>query len=163
MAETISSTAFREILARLASGVVVVTARGPEAVVGMTATAFTSASLVPPLVLVCVDKEASAHDAIVAAASFGVSVLDAGQTWIARRFAQSDVDRFQGVALRPEGQAQVPFIEGAIAYLECRRYALHEAGDHTIVVGEVVGGSVKGGTGSLPLVHFGRGFGGFVA
>jgi flavin reductase (DIM6/NTAB) family NADH-FMN oxidoreductase RutF len=162
MVERISSADYREILAHFASGVVVVAARGATGPVGLTATAFASVSLVPPLVLVCIDKEASLHGDITAATSFGVSFLAAGQVDVARRFAQSDVDRFEGVALR-SSRTHVPLIDGALAYLECRRHALHEVGDHSIVVGEVAHGSLNREAGRHPLVHFGRAFGGFVA
>src|SRR5580658_7124377 len=105
MVETISKAGFREILARFASGVTVVAVSGRQGPVGFTATGFTSVSLVPPLILVCVVK----------AEFFGVSILDATQTWVATRFAQSDIDRFEGVALQPAGESHVPLIAGALA------------------------------------------------
>lgn len=157
MSEAISAIAFREALARFASGVTVVTAIGPEGPVGFTASAFSSVSLTPPLVLVCIGKRASAHDAIVSSDVFGVSVLDERQAWIAAQFGRSGVDRFREVPLRRE--ARVPLVDGALAQLECRRYATHDAGDHTILVGEVVDTAVTGGR---PLVHFDRKLGGFV-
>jgi flavin reductase (DIM6/NTAB) family NADH-FMN oxidoreductase RutF len=159
MVETISSDDFREALSRFASGVTVVTVEDREGPVGFTATGFTSVSLLPPLVLVCLAKDASVYEAIVGASSFGVSILDATQTSLARRFAQSDIDRFDSVALRYGEVAHVPLIEGALAHLECRRHALQDVGDHTLVVGAVVAASA--GTG-WPLVHFARRFGGFV-
>jgi flavin reductase (DIM6/NTAB) family NADH-FMN oxidoreductase RutF len=159
MVETISNTAFREILSRFASGVTVVAVYGERGPLGFTATGFTSVSLTPPLILVCINKSASVYDAIVAAESFGVSILDAAQPRLARRFAQSDVDRFEGVVLRAAEVIPVPLIEGALAHLECRRYALQDVGDHTLVVGAVVGGSVSTGR---PLLHYGRRFGLFV-
>src|SRR5580658_10994017 len=159
MVERISSDAFREILSRFASGVTVVAVSAVGGPVGFTATGFTSVSLDPPLILVCIDKAASVYDAIVEAEFFGVSILHIEQSWIARRFAQSDIDRFEGVALRPAKKTQVPLIEGALAHLECRRHALQDVGDHTVVVGAVVGGFTDVGP---PLVHYGRHFGGFV-
>jgi flavin reductase (DIM6/NTAB) family NADH-FMN oxidoreductase RutF len=160
MVETISNDAFREILSRFATGVTVVAVHGKGGPVGFTATGFTSVSLDPPLILVCINKAASVYDAIVEAESFGVSVLDVEQSSIARRFAQSDIDRFEGVVLRPAKKAQVPLIEGALAHLECRRHALQHVGDHTVLVGAVVCGSTEVGR---PLVHYGRRFGGFMA
>ena len=153
----ISGPQFREALAHFASGVTVVAARTAEGLVGFTATGFTSASLTPPLVLVCVGRSASAHDGIVGAERFGVSVLSDGQEWMAEQFARSGIDRFRGVSLLPGG---VPLVEGALVQLECRRYARHDAGDHSILLGEALNGFVAAGR---PLVRFARRFGGFVA
>lgn len=159
MSELISRAGFREILSQFASGVTVVTARDADGPVGFTATGFTSVSLVPPLILVCINKDASAHEATVASEYFGVSILDESQAWIATQFARSNIDRFVGVALRTPVAARAPLIEGALAQLECKRHALHVAGDHTILVGEVLAGAVGVGR---PLLHFSRRFGAFV-
>lgn len=153
--EAISELLFRDALSRFASGVTVVAAQTAQGLVGFTATGFTSVSLEPPLVLICVGHHASAHDAIVEAERFGVSVLADDQEWIASQCARSRVDRFRGVALRHE---RVPQIDGAIVQLGCRRHARHEAGDHTILVGEVLSCFLAPGR---PLVHFARRFGGF--
>jgi len=155
--EPISDRLFREALSHFASGVTVVTARTAAGLVGFTATGFTSVSLTPPLVLVCVGRHGSAHERIVGADYFGVSVLSDRQGWIAEQFACSGIDRFRDVVLRP---GHVPSIDGALVRLECGRFALHDAGDHTIVIGEVLAASVAPGR---PLVHFARHFEGFVA
>jgi flavin reductase ActVB len=160
MTGSFSSTEFREALAHFASGVTIITARNGSGPVGFTASAFTSVSLVPPLVLVCIAHTASAHDAVVAAQSFGVSVLGEGQGWIAEQFARHGVDRFDGVPLRVEDSGGVPLIDGALVQLECRRHVTHTAGDHTILIGEVQRGVTRSGR---PLVHFARRLGGFVA
>jgi flavin reductase (DIM6/NTAB) family NADH-FMN oxidoreductase RutF len=154
--DPISARLFREALGHFASGVTVVAARTPTGLVGFTATGFTSVSLTPPLVLVCVGRHASVHERIVGADNFGVSVLSDRQRWIAEQFACSGIDRFRNVVLRP---GSVPSIDGALVQLECRRHALYAIGDHTIVVGEVLAGSVAAGR---PLVHFARHLGGFV-
>jgi flavin reductase ActVB len=153
MTGTISQTDFREALAHFASGVTVITATSAGGPVGFTASAFTSVSLEPPLVLVCIAHTASAHDAVVAAERFGVSVLGERQGWIAERFARHGIDRFEGVALRSDNGATVPLIEGALVHLACRRHATHVAGDHTILIGQVDWGSTVSGR---PLVHFAR-------
>jgi flavin reductase (DIM6/NTAB) family NADH-FMN oxidoreductase RutF len=155
--EPVSSRVFRETLSHFASGVTVVAAQTANGLVGFTATGFTSVSLTPPLILVCVGRHCSAHDGIVGADLFGVSVLSDRQEWIAQQFARSGGDRFRNVVLR---SIEVPRIDGALAQLECRRYGLHEAGDHTIVIGEVLAGVVLAGR---PLVHFARRFGSFVS
>jgi flavin reductase (DIM6/NTAB) family NADH-FMN oxidoreductase RutF len=157
-AEPIPGALFREAMAHFASGVTVVAAHGEAGVLGFTATGFTSVSLAPPLVLVCVGKRASVHDGVVGAELFGVSVLSDRQAPLAEQLARSSgVERFRGVPLQP---ARVPLLAGALVHLACRRYGRHDAGDHTILVGEVLEGSVGDGR---PLVHFARRFGAFVA
>src|SRR5580704_16604746 len=99
MVDSIPSAAFREALSHFASGVTIVTAGRALGPIGFTATGFTSVSLSPPLILVCVAKTASAYDGVVGAELFGVSVLGEGQRWIAERFATSGVDRFAGVSV----------------------------------------------------------------
>ena len=160
MTEQLSTAAFRDALAYFASGVTIVTARADGVPVGFTASAFTSVSLTPPLILVCVTKGASAHDAVVGAELFGVSVLAERQAWIAEQFAKSGIDRFRGVPLRlaEEGALRVPLVDGALVHLECRRGATHPAGDHTILLGEVERAWISPGR---PLVHFARRLGGF--
>jgi flavin reductase ActVB len=155
--EPVSSAAFREALARFASGVTVVTADGASGPVGLTATAFSSVSLAPPLILVCVARRSSVHDAVVEAERFGVSILADHQRWIAEQFARSGVDRFRGVHLRYEC---VPLIEGAVARLACCHHACHAAGDHSVLIGEVLTATVIEAD---PLVHYWRRFGGFAA
>jgi flavin reductase (DIM6/NTAB) family NADH-FMN oxidoreductase RutF len=158
MSGSFSSAEFREALAHFASGVTIITARSPGGPVGFTASAFSSVSLEPPLVLVCIAHTASAHDAVVAADRFGVSVLAERQGWIAEQFARHGIDRFDGVPLHTDNGASVPFIDGALVHLECRRHATHTAGDHTILIGQVEGGATMTGR---PLVHFGRRLGAF--
>ncbi len=137
------------------------TAHGPNGPAGFTATGFSSVSLAPPLVLVCVGKRASAHDAVVAAPCFGVSILSEGQAWIADQFARSGIDRFGGVPLLEVAGREhgVPLVDGAVGSLECRPHRRFDAGDHTILVGEVVATIVGAGR---PLVHWARSFGAFV-
>jgi flavin reductase (DIM6/NTAB) family NADH-FMN oxidoreductase RutF len=158
VSEPFSNEAFREALAHFASGLTIVATTTTTGPVGFTASAFSSVSLAPPLVLVCVGKRASAHDAVTLTELFGVSVLAEWQSRIAEQFGRSGTDRFRDVPLR--SGARVPLIDGALVQLECRRYATHDAGDHTILVGEVLDGRVSGGA---PLVHFGRKLGRFVA
>jgi flavin reductase (DIM6/NTAB) family NADH-FMN oxidoreductase RutF len=158
MSESVSGQAFRDALAQFASGVTIVATRQGEQLAGLTATAFSSVSLDPPLVLVCVAKTAGAHDAVASAERVGISVLAVEQGWVARQFARHGVDKFGGVPLVP-GRG-VPLVGGALAHLECRRHARHDAGDHTIVVAEVIAASAAGGK---PLLHYARKLGGVAA
>lgn len=131
-------------MARFASGVTVVTARGGDgADHGMTVSAFASLSLDPPLALVCVEQSATLLPHLRSADWFGVSILAAGQEAISARFATKDVARFDGIrtSRAPEGPA---LIDGAVAHLVCRRVAEYPGGDHLIFVGEVRDAQVHG-------------------
>jgi flavin reductase (DIM6/NTAB) family NADH-FMN oxidoreductase RutF len=160
----VNAAAFREALAHFATGVTVVTARvaepGGELLVGFTATSFASVSLAPPLVLVCVSHTASAHGAFVRAETFGVSVLGEGQLWLAEQFARKNVNRFERVPLVRGPAAATPLIEGALVHLECRPHSRSEAGDHTVVFGEVLSAEAYLGR---PLLYYDRHFGGLEA
>ena len=146
---------FRQLLGRFATGVTVLTVSAPDGRPhGMTASSLTSVSLEPPLVLVCVDHAARMHPLIVSAERFVVNVLAAGQEELSRRFADPHDDRFDGVRYRATPDGTV-YLDGVLAHIECRRETLHEAGDHTIVVGRVVGGGAREGE---PLVYFRGGY-----
>jgi flavin reductase (DIM6/NTAB) family NADH-FMN oxidoreductase RutF len=133
---SVDPDAFRSVLGRFASGVTVVTVRDPKGRdQGMTVSAFSSVSLSPPLVMVCIGHDASLHPLIEQVTHFGVNILSATQEALSRRFA-AHLDRFDGVGFE-RGESGVALIEGALAFLECRIVARHPAGDHTIVIGEV--------------------------
>src|SRR5581483_337302 len=132
-------------------GVTVVTTRDPEGQPrGLTASAFTAVSLVPPLVLVCIDHQATVYPAFARAEWFAVNVLGKSQEHLARLFAATGADRFAGVVYR-EGRAGLPVLDDAVATLECRVVHRYAGGDHTIFVGQVEGSAVAGG---CPLVYF---------
>jgi flavin reductase (DIM6/NTAB) family NADH-FMN oxidoreductase RutF len=120
----------------------------------MTASSLASVSLQPPLVSVCVDHHADMHDLIVAAPEFVVNVLESGQEELSRRFADEHADRFDGVGyhLGPEGQVR---LDGVLAHIECERFATYPGGDHTIVVGRVIGGDARDGH---PLLYYRGGY-----
>ena len=146
---------FRRIMGHWSTGVAVVATHRGERPWGLTANAFASVSLDPPLVLVCVDLGADTHDPLRDAGFFAVSVLAADQERLARRFAASDVeDKFDGVAWREEATG-APVLEGAVAWLDCRLWAHFPAGDHTIFVGQVVAGDAAE---HAPLLYFRGGY-----
>jgi flavin reductase (DIM6/NTAB) family NADH-FMN oxidoreductase RutF len=120
----------------------------------MTANSLASVSLHPPLISVCVDCEAEMHDAILDVKEFVVNILSSHQEALARRFADEYEDRFDGVGyhLSPEG---LILLDGALAHIECRREARYPAGDHTIVVGRLIGGSTADGR---PLLYYRGGY-----
>jgi flavin reductase (DIM6/NTAB) family NADH-FMN oxidoreductase RutF len=145
----ITSDEFRRALGQFASGVTAVTTRdGQGRPLGLTVSAFCSVSLQPPLVLVCVDRTSEAHGAFRESGLFGVSVLSEGQEEISRRFAWPGDTKFDA-GLIP-GRTGVPLVKDALVHLECRLSAAHEAGDHTVFVGEILETAVRAGR---PLLY----------
>ncbi|HEY1951299.1 MAG TPA: flavin reductase family protein [Gemmatimonadaceae bacterium] len=143
------------MLGRFASGVTVVTTRGADgADHGMTVSAFCSLSLDPAQILICIEKTASVHPALVEAARFVVNILSADQEHIARRFSTVDVDRFDGVGFARSADG-CPILDDVLSVIECRRVALHDGGDHTIIVGEVEASRVESGS---PLLYYRGGY-----
>jgi flavin reductase ActVB len=148
-------------MARFASGVTIwttVDAEGRPS--GFTASAFSSLSLDPPLVLVCLDKGANSYAAFSSCATLAVSILAAGQADIALRFAKRDIDKFEGVATVTGELTGLPLIAGAMVHLECRAHSRLDGGDHTIIVAEVLRAASND---KPPLIHFNRQFGTFTA
>ena len=120
----------------------------------MTVSAFCSVSLEPPLVLVCIEKSASAYKALTTAAGFAVNILSAKQEQIARRFSIIDIDRFEGVGFTRSSSGYA-ILDDVLGVLECRHFALHDGGDHTIILGEVEATRVETGT---PLLYYRGGY-----
>ncbi|MGN6393244.1 MAG: flavin reductase family protein [Gemmatimonadales bacterium] len=149
------SARFRELLGRFATGVTVLTVRDPKGrPAGMTASSLASVSLEPPLVSVCVEHTADMHDLIVAAPDFVVNILESRQEELSRRFADPHDDRFAGVGYHfgPEGQVR---LDGALAHIDCARFATYPGGDHTIIIGRVIGGGANDGH---PLLYYRGGY-----
>jgi flavin reductase (DIM6/NTAB) family NADH-FMN oxidoreductase RutF len=146
---------FRQLLGRFATGVTVVTVSGPGGrPLGMTASSLASVSLQPPLVSLCIDHQAELHDTIRAAEVFVVNILESAQEALSRRFADPYEDRFEGVGYHrsPEG---LVLLDGTLAHIECERHATYPGGDHTIVIGRVIGGAVGEGR---PLLYYRGGY-----
>jgi flavin reductase (DIM6/NTAB) family NADH-FMN oxidoreductase RutF len=137
----VGSGELKSVMSEFASGVTVVTAEWQGRSHAMTATAFCSVSLDPPLVLVCVGKGSRFHPAVTSAGSWAVSLLSADQGWVARHFSSSTRDlptQFTAVPHTRAARSGAPLVTGSRGWLDCSTYALHDAGDHTIVVGLVV-------------------------
>jgi flavin reductase (DIM6/NTAB) family NADH-FMN oxidoreductase RutF len=129
----------KKVLARRVSGVAVVTARAGDVIHGMTASAFTEVSLVPPLVLVCAEKTANTHPVIARGGVFALNLLAHDQAELSDRFASKRDEERRFVGLDYEtGVTGAPLLAGTVATLDCRVRAAHDAGDHVIYVGEVV-------------------------
>lgn len=144
--DSVDPETLRSVLAEFASGVTVVTAQWQGVSHAMTATAFCSVSLEPPLVLVCVGRTSRFHAAVTAAGSWAVTLLSADQADLARHFSHRGRDlltQFSGVPHSRAPHSQAPLLSGAAGWLDCVTYALHDGGDHTIVVGRVVEAAVE--------------------
>jgi flavin reductase (DIM6/NTAB) family NADH-FMN oxidoreductase RutF len=131
----------RSSFGAFATGVTVVTVGGSPPH-GMTANSFTSVSLEPPLILVCVQRDALMHRRLLARRRFGVSVLAADQEKVARHFADRNRalgdEQFDPIDWTPGRLTRAPLIEGALAHFEGQIRDLHPAGDHTLFVGELL-------------------------
>lgn len=131
----LTGDAYREALSAFGTGVTVVTAPGPRGPVAMTVNSFTSVSLDPPLVLWCPAKASARHDALAHAPRFMIHVMAENQQTLAQHFARSG-DDFDAVAWQPDAHG-TPVLKGALSRFDCRAYALHDGGDHSIVLGRV--------------------------
>lgn len=151
----IEKNELRRVMGHFATGVTVITTHsGSGELHGLTANAFSSLSLVPPLVLVCVDKKAESYPCFDESKVFTVNILGDEQESLSRKFAVSGGDKFQGVAYRIGGNG-APILDGVIACLECRVINSCDGGDHTIYVGEVVEVETREGK---PLLFFRGGY-----
>ncbi|AUG80444.1 flavin reductase [Kitasatospora sp. MMS16-BH015] len=150
-----AAASLREVMARFATGVVVLTVGG-ESVHGMTATAFSSVSLEPPMVLCCVAHSAVMHQAVRSAGHFAVSLLGVDQEPQARYFAdkQRTLGPAQFATVRTTAGARTgaPLLDGALGWLECELVDSHLAGDHTIFVGSVL--DSRRGPAREALLHY---------
>ena len=154
---------FRDVMAQWPSGVTVVTTLVDGVRHGMTASSFSSVSLDPPLVSVCLDRRLYSHELISASGVFGVNVLAKDQAEVARRFAGmvpglAVEDRFEGESWTT-ADTGVPLLDSALGWLDCRVVHEYPGGDHTIFVGEVRRRPRRPRT--APLLFHSRGWGQF--
>jgi flavin reductase (DIM6/NTAB) family NADH-FMN oxidoreductase RutF len=127
----------RRVMGHFATGVTVITTCSTDGKpYGLTANAFTSVSLDPPLLLICVDKKAESYPYFEQSKVFTVNILADDQEALSRRFAVSGGPKFEGVSYRT-GANGAPILDGAIGYIECTLYATYDGGDHTIHLGEI--------------------------
>jgi flavin reductase (DIM6/NTAB) family NADH-FMN oxidoreductase RutF len=151
----VDEAAFREAIAHFATGVTVITTLHDDRPAGMTASAVTSLSLDPVLLLVCINSRLPTHEAIEASRRFVVNVLGEGQEALALQFARPSEDKFAGVRLRED--TDLPVLGDAIAYFVCDVHERFPGGDHSIFTGLVL---ACGGTpGRRPLLYFRSAFG----
>ena len=141
----------RDALGCFATGVTVVTCLNDGVPAGLTVNSFTSVSLDPPLLLVCIAKESASAAALTQASHFAINVLQTGQKPDSIRFSTRDEDRF-GTTRWACGEAGAPILEESLGVFECERYAVYDGGDHQILVGKVIKASFDGRLD--PLLYF---------
>lgn len=156
--DTPSPKALRDVMSSFATGITVLTAGGDHCH-GMTANAFSSVSLEPPMVLCCIARTAQMHEAILRSRHFGVNVLSAEQETVARHFASRDRARgmaqFDEVDWFPGRRSGAPLLSGSLAWLECELAEVYSGGDHSIFLGTVLDAAQRPGE---ALLFFGGGF-----
>lgn len=151
----IEKNQLRQVMGHFATGVTIITTFNKEGQMhGLTANAFTSVSLEPPLLLISVDKKAESWPAFEESKVFTVNILADEQEALSRKFAVSGGNKFEGVAYR-QGANGAAILEGTLAHIECTLYAAYEGGDHSIYLGEIQEAEVREGK---PLVFYRGGY-----
>ena len=147
--KSVEADVFKSAMGRFASGVTVVTTVADGERFGITVSAFSSLSLDPPLVLICIAKRAPSHEAIKNAGKFVANILSADQEEVSNKFASRAEDKFEGIAWH-DGDLGLPVIEGSLGSVECVLHSSLDGGDHSIYVGRVVGAHLTDGQ---PLIY----------
>ena len=148
----------RMMMRRVPSPVTVVTAAGPDEIRGMTVGSFTSVSLDPPLISFNVALDAQMHDLIVHVEHFAVHLLSDAQVDLSNNFAlpdRSGAEQFASISYRRDAHG-TPILEETLAVFYCTHYAVHPAGDHSLLVGRVI--DIAAGVEAMPLVYFDRSY-----
>lgn len=159
--QMIDDSEFRRVMGHFPTGVTIVTSRHDDgSPCGLTVNAFSSLSLDPPLVLICVERAADSFECIERSGVFAVNILEEGRgEALSRRFSTWGVDdKFRGVAYRTERTGS-PVLEVALAWVDCRVTQKVMAGDHAVFIGEVLDGDAHEGS---PLVYYRGGYGRFL-
>jgi len=151
-APELSSEEFRRACARFPTGVAIASVMDSQGIPhGLTVNSFTSVSLDPPLILICLGHEVTSIDVFREASHFAINVLAEDQREISTRFARKGHDRFDDLDWR-RGESGAPLLAGVLAEIECALYRRVPAGDHDILIGEMLRGQIHTGD---PLVYFG--------
>ena len=151
----IDALIFKQVLRRWTSGVTVVTCRRDDGVHGMTASSFTSVSLEPPLVLVCVDRRTRTFDYLRQQHAFGIHILGTDMEEISNRcagFLGEEAHELDDVPHRTEVTG-APILNDTLAWMDCSRWQVYEGGDHAIFIGEIQAAGARDGS---PLLWFNR-------
>ena len=154
-APPVDGAAFRQALSLFATGVTVITAAGPDGrIAALTANAFTSVSLDPPLILACIGQRSGALATLRAAGRFAVHILAADQDETARVLARRGSDKLDAVRFR-RGESGAPVLDGCLARLDCDLAREYDGGDHAILLGTVT--RIDAGNDGAPPLTFFRG------
>ena len=148
----------RRVMGRFASGVTIITTRHEGIDYGLTASAVSSLSLDPPMLLICINKTSNTQKAIEASRVFGVNILRGNQSEVARRFATSDPDKYTGQSVS-YGALGVPLLDDMLATIECRVTEIVSGGTHSVFLAEVEAAHAAEG---MPLATFRGRLGRFV-
>lgn len=152
---------FRNCCGRFATGVTVVTATLADgSPVGVTVNSFSSVSLAPPLVLFCLDNKALSFDAFSLTSHFAFNILSEAQQKVSNNFASQGIDKFEDADYH-FNEKNVPILNNCLATIECRMHAVHDGGDHQIIVGQVLSISapeLSSGSDGRPLLYFSGGY-----
>jgi flavin reductase (DIM6/NTAB) family NADH-FMN oxidoreductase RutF len=141
----------RNVMGNFATGVTIITTKDATGKpFGLTANAFSSLSLDPPLLLICVDKKVDCYACFEESKVFGVNFLSEGQDQLSTRFATKGIEKFEGVPYKL-GKLGVALLDGAVAHIECKLVNAYEGGDHTIYIGEIQNATVLN---DRPLLFF---------
>lgn len=146
---------FRNVIGHFASGVTVITTTVEGRPAGTTASAITSLTLEPPMLLICMNQSSATGQAIARTGTFAINILGEGHGELAVRFARRGGDKFDGVPVSP-GTTAGPLLDEAIAHLECRVAEQVVAGTHVIFIADVIDGTARPGE---PLAYFRGRFG----
>ena len=156
-ASSIDAARYRQVLGHFPTGVTVITAHGDDGPVGLCVGSFASVSLDPPLVAFFAGDRSASWPKIQEAGHYCVNVLADDQEDVARVFAGKGDDKFSGIGWRPSVATGAPVIHDVLAWIDTRIEAVHQAGDHWIVVGRVL--DLEIGHEGGPLVFYRGGFG----
>lgn len=152
---TVDPAAFRHVVGHFASGVTVITTVVDGELYGTTASAVSSLSMEPPMMLACLNRSSSTHDAVLKAGVFGINILTENQSDLAMKFGRKGGDKFDGVAVTLSAEG-VPMLDGALATIVCRVAETPAGGTHTVFLGQVTDAKATAGE---PLAYFRGAFG----
>jgi len=156
-ADQLDQMVFRDVVGRFASGVTVITTRAGERDFGTTASAVSSLSMEPPMLLICLNRTSETREAILDAGWFAVNILSEGQADLAFAFAKKSPDKFARAEVE-RGPQGLPLIPGALAQMGCRVTETATGGTHTVFMGDVVHATA---TEDAPLTYYRGRFGRF--
>jgi len=155
---SVSPELFRNTLAKFCTGVTIITTKNQDGIHGLTVNAFTSVSLDPPLILVCIQQNGLSHSTLSECETFVVNILSLEQKELSDRFANPALDseeRFRDLSFQVSENG-VPILAGNLGHLECRVVNQFEGGDHTIFIGRVENGDFS--EGKQPLLFYDSGY-----